>query len=550
MRGSFISKFLADQDAAIAPLYALGIGVLVTMSAIGFDYGRLMALDSELQNAADEAALAAATQLDGSEDAMANARDAANNAFATAGSEFVNQTRFANDARVTGATDTRPITSLSYRFFDAYDSTTDAPGNELTDDDDSPDAQVVEVTVNARRVFYALTPLVRAVNSGNVIGKALAGLQSATCNAPPMMFCVPNDADGDPMLGFPGDDDIGRALNLHFKTQGNANDSANGNGHNATDTSDWAPGNFGFLDINYGLNGNVKTRTLGLNEGFLGCTGETVESEPGFRDPQADALNSRFDMYSGSVKQNDCNSAGDFCPAENVRRNWVNVQTKTNVAGPQVASQACSATPAVNGWKDAATLPTSAVAPDIIQAPGTQGLPADDCLISGSCGTFLGDGVWNGAAYMTKYHPTVSLSTAAPNGTRYEVYQWELQNKAARLPSPSKVGYLATKRKNGNNFDVDLYCAFPQPLTGHTPVVTSDEQKDRRILTVAAVDCTGLNGSAPVKILHWVDMFLLRPANITSEDKNFLTEIVGPATQANGDSGFQFYGRKKAVLIR
>ena len=48
MRRSFLSRFAKDQGAAIAPLYALGIGVLVTMSAVGFDYGRLMALDPSL----------------------------------------------------------------------------------------------------------------------------------------------------------------------------------------------------------------------------------------------------------------------------------------------------------------------------------------------------------------------------------------------------------------------------------------------------------------------------------------------------------------------
>ena len=539
MRRSFLNRFTKDQRGAIGPLYAVGILAFVAISAVGFDYGRLMALDTELQNAADQAALAAATQLDGGDDAITRARDAANNTFAdaTGASPFTNQTRFAND----GAG--RPITSLSYKFYSGY--VDDAPvGTELSDGE-GDSAEVVEVTVDSRRVFYALTPLVGAFSSGNVIGKAMAALQSATCNVPPMMFCVPNDGGGNAQLDFPDDGDVGRALNLHFKTQG----ASNGTGNNTSDTAVWAPGNFGFLDIDYGLNGNVKVRTLGLNSGFLGCAGKVIESEPGFRDPQADALNSRFDNYSGSVNKNSCNASGDFCPAENVRRNWVNVQSRTNIPAAQLNNQTCSATPTNNGWKETSTLPTTAISPNLIQAPGSQGLPADDCLISGSCGSFLGDGVWNGTAYMTKYHPGVALSTAAPNGTRFEVYEWEIAGKATRLPSPSKVGYFATKRKNGNNYDVDLYCAFPKPVLA-TPVIATDTQKDRRLLTVAAVDCTGLNGKAPVKILRWVDMFLLRPANVTASDKNFLTEIVGPAKQPNGDSGFQFYGRKKAVLIR
>ncbi len=193
MRRSFLSRFVQDQSAAIAPLYAIGFTAFVSLSAIGFDYGRLMALDTELQNASDQAALAAATQLDGGDDAMTRARDAANSAFADATKATNNETRFANDGQG------RPITGLTYRFFDGYED--DAMGNELTNDSEGADAAVVEVTVNARQVFYALTPLVGAINSGDVIGRALAGLQSATCNVPPMMFCIPaGERRGEPRL--------------------------------------------------------------------------------------------------------------------------------------------------------------------------------------------------------------------------------------------------------------------------------------------------------------------------------------------------------------
>jgi Flp pilus assembly protein TadG len=537
---SVISRFAKEDRAAIGPLFAIGISTFVVMSAIGFDYGRLMALDTELQNAADQAALAAATQLDGGEDAMVRARTAATDAFASAGSTFTNETRLANDGQG------RPITSLTFEFFDDYSN--DTPGNLLTNDADGAEAKIVQVTVNARRVFYALTPLVGAFNSGDVIGKAMAGLQSATCNVPPMMFCVPEDASGNVQTDFPTEADIGRGLKLHFKTQGNAN----GTGNNTTDTAVWAPGNFGFLDLDYGISGNDKVRTLGLNSQFRGCTGEVIESEPGFRDPQADALNSRFDVFTGSVNANACNNAGDFCPAENVRRDWVNVQTRNNVRQSDIAGLTCNSSPANNGWTRVSALPTSAVSPNLIQAPGSLEFPYDNCLASGSCGDFVGDGEWDGAAYMAKHHPGVSLSTAAPNGTRYEVYQWEIANKGTRLISPRRVGHFATYRNGtGANarYNVDLYCSYPQPVNARA-LAASDTQKDRRVLTVAAVDCTGLNGKAPVKILRWVDMFLVKPANVTASDKNFFSEIIGPAQQANGDSGFQYFGRKKAVLIR
>lgn len=530
-----IRRFVKDQNAAIAPLYAMGIGVFVVMSAVGFDYGRLMALDTELQNAADQAALAAATQLDGGDDAMTRARDAANNTFATADSAFVNETRFANDG---GG---RPITSLSFEFFDGYDDATDTPGDPVTLDDDGAQAKVVQVTVNARKVFYALTPLVSAFNSGDVIGKAMAQMENATCNVPPMMFCAPTNG-GVVDADFPTEDDVGKALKLHFKTNGNSS----GTGKNTTDTSAWAPGNFGFLDL-YNISGSDRARSLGLNSQFRGCFGETIESDPGFRDPQADALNSRFDVYTGSVNKNQCNAAGDFCPAEDVRSDWVNVQTLPNVPNAQVNSRTCSSTPS-NVWKRVSELPTVQDPGDILSRASSQQLPSDNCLISGSCGDNFGDGAWNGDAYMNLHHPGVSLSSVAPNGTRFEVYQWEIENKNTRLTSPKKIGYYAD-RKNGNTFAVDLYCSFPRPVNAAAKPASAT-QKDRRLLTVAAVDCTGLSGSAPVKILRWVDLFLLQTANVTSSDKNFLTEIVGPAERAGGESGFQYYSRRKAVLIR
>ena len=221
-----------------------------------------------------------------------------------------------------------------------------------------------------------------------------------------------------------------------------------------------------------------------------------------------------------------------------------------NVTAAQIANLACSSTPN-NNWTQVTSLPTTPATNDLLQNPGSQQFPKDDCLLSSGCGQVLGDGVWAGDAYMAKFHPGVSLSTAAPNGTRWEVYNWEIENKATELVSPKKVGYYAARR-NGNGaarYNVTLYCSFPQPVIG-TARPASDTQKDRRLLTVAAVDCTGLHGGNPVKILRWVDLFLAQPTPVTGSDKSFFTEIVGPARRANGDSGFQYFGRKKAVLIR
>ncbi len=71
------SAILRNESGAIAPTFALSLFALVAVGGIGFDYARLAAMDSELQNAADQAALAAVGQLDGQPGACLRASGAA-----------------------------------------------------------------------------------------------------------------------------------------------------------------------------------------------------------------------------------------------------------------------------------------------------------------------------------------------------------------------------------------------------------------------------------------------------------------------------------------
>jgi Flp pilus assembly protein TadG len=522
--------FWTEDRAAISPLYAVGILALVGVSGVGFDYGRLMALDSELQNAADQAALAAATQLDGGDDAMIRARDAATNTLATAASDYVNETRFANDTRITAATDTRPITNLSFTFYDGYED--DAVGNVVPiNNTDGADAKVVEVTVNPRQVFYALTPVVGAMNSGPVIGKALAALESGTCNVPPMFFCVPVNG-GVTETTFPTDANRGQGLKLHFKDTGQ---DSPGNPNDPTiDNTTWAPGNFGFLDLEY-LPNNQQNETTGLNSYLLGCTSSAPISDPGFRTPQGSALNSRLDFYP--PPKNQCNTKnGNFCPAQNVTKNLV-------LKMPSNADD-CSNPPNninENDWVDAATLDFAT--PDY-PANGYDPGYNEDANFAGNPYTIFGNGDWNAATWLNTHHGVATSAIPDLDNnlsiSRYEVYQWELDPAA---PSRLDPEFLI-------DVDGNKYCSFPRPVDEPPGLAADDNQKDRRLLTVAAVDCAGLNGKNAVRVLRWVDLFLVKPVNTSGADRNFFTEIVGPAKKANGDSGFQYFGRKKAVLIR
>jgi hypothetical protein len=85
--------------------------------------------------------------------------------------------------------------------------------------------------------------------------------------------------------------------------------------------------------------------------------------------------------------------------------------------------------------------------------------------------------------------------------------------------------------------------------------VPSSSQKDRRVLTVAAVDCTGVNGKSDVIVKQWVDVFLVEPslsrtAPYATDKEQIYVEIIGVAKLPNGNSAFQNYLRQRPRLLR
>ena len=48
-------SYLANEDGAVAAMYAIALTGLIVIAGAAFDYGRVAALDTELQGAADQA---------------------------------------------------------------------------------------------------------------------------------------------------------------------------------------------------------------------------------------------------------------------------------------------------------------------------------------------------------------------------------------------------------------------------------------------------------------------------------------------------------------
>ena len=502
-----LGRLRKETGGAVAPTVALSLVALIAVGGIAFDYARMAAMDTELQNAADQAALAAASQLDGTSTAITRATNAANNLI-------LNGTLFANDGN---ASNTK-VTIASLIFYSVYNPDTDT-GTTTTD---ATAAKFVEVTVGSRKAFFALTPIVSALSSGDIGAKAIAGLGAAVCNVPPLMICGPS-AD------FPTTSDIGKGLLLQP-----------GSG---TDPGAWAPGDYGYLDFGNGASGLATN--LGANSDDAACHEATngIETEPGDKASVTKALNTRFDIYAPSAPACDA-ASGDYCPAENTGKDLV-IKEVTKVDG---TSGVVPARPACSGAAGDFELNTSA-----------RGFTRDTCHIDGSCSTsHFGDGDWDIDAYFTANHSGI-LPAVVGGSTRYSVYQWELLDKTNRLKSrivnPSDAPEFKEKGKSGNGeYTFTNYCAYPQPVNG-TAVAKTTTQKDRRLLTVASVDCSNLNGKKAVPVIRWFDVFLVEPSlnrttpYSTGQDEIYV-EVVGPATKPDGANAFQFYSRNKPYLIK
>ena len=548
-----IHQLLRSEGAAVAPTVALSLFALIATGGIAFDYARLAAMDTELQQAADQAALAAATQLDRAEGAQARAAAAVQNP--TSNRLAANITRFSNDDSDSGSA----VEISSITFCSEFDDTVADTTTACTETDEDSDSAFVIVTTELRTANYAFTPIVAAF-SGTVSATAVAGVQSSICNVAPLLVCAPSD-------DFPSDADIGKGIIL--KTAG-------GNA--------WAPGNYGFLDFG---NGNPAVLNALLGNGLNGCQNEDDnETEPGNKNA-TDAINTRMDVYAGSNKNDAGNcvpSTGVACPAQDTRKDMTLTMTyeitqpKTNTTVPTPGNCGLAATGGGNpnpkvtyttGWG---------------QNGAAKEFGRDTCHYTGTCPTTggaqnFGDGTWDRDGYIAANHPgstATTIASAVGGGataatlTRYQVYQWEIANMASGTLDPKQIGATVPDPSNpkitGNNatYKFTKQCAFNQPRFA---TAASSAVKDRRVLPIVAANCDNLKGKGSAfedyVILRVFDIFLTEPslqrtaaqtgiagATTGTDDKEIYGEVLGPAEPVGGTGGFQYYTRNRPYLVR
>jgi len=465
--------FWRNDDGAVAPVVALSLIALIATGGLAFDYAHLAAMDTELQDAADHAALAAATQLDGEDGARDRATAAAN-------SLITNQTKFAR----TDSTHDRNVGVAQVTFYSAYAS----PSSNTAATGDA-DANVVQVEVDTRTADYAFTPVVAAFY-GSLNAKAVASVSSAVCGVVPFFICNPVEPANNTDVNLaPGGVDPGTGI---IMAQGG---------------TQWGPGNFGFLDqIGNGANGVAEALAsntlLGNCQPTTGVTTETGNVLNAVRD----SLNMRFDIKPGNpaaCKNPPCQ------PSTNVIKDVVKTSANCtwNFPDQNLADVTTNATPPRYFPRDNG--PLSGVTPQ------TMGAPRDIChYFQDSTGNYplcannrVGNGMWDRAAYFAVNHPGLDWQDEpglGPNVTRYQTYLWEAAD-ASRLPTKPLSALSPVQSAYGPAQNVCLGPGLAPDPSGN----------DRRRITAAVVNChavPSLNGKRNLPVAGFIDVFLVEPS--------------------------------------
>ncbi len=466
--------FVAARDGTIAVILAMGISVLAGIWALSIDLGRAWNLGTEFQNAADAAALACASQLDGKPGAISRA------ILAATGGLVQNEQHFASDGEgadvVITADDITFLSSLSPRNVVFTDTA----------------AAYCEVTAGNRPVNFSFAQLVSDISSVSPRATAVAELYTVRCKIPPILICNP-EAPGD----FDVAGRIGYGITLKSSTGGSL-----------------AAGNFGLL----GLPTDTKSllSTSQVRDAFaritpmVQCFGDYVTSKPGQATSVAKGINMRFDIFPNSTHQV---PTGEPPVMDNANY----MPGMNNVKGLKKDGAACSLNK--QGWNKT-DQPYEGAPPS-----DAMGFPRDACAYGGgTCDTYaggehIGDGKWDIDTYMAVNHPTLTApynAVAELDGTtgksRFEVYQWELSDVANNLSeAPPEIA--------------ETVCHNLPP---------AQVSPDRRVMTIAVVDCSELKGTTYVKPNAWIDVFLTEPMGVYDGNNDLYAEVVGRANRNSG----------------
>ncbi|PSC03759.1 hypothetical protein SLNSH_17615 [Alsobacter soli] len=471
-----LRRLLADEGGSIAIPMAVALPVIAAAAMLVVDGGRLFNLQTSVQTSADALALAGAAELDGKPDAIQRSN-------AAIAALVRNDPRFGAAGGRIGAQGVRYLTGLP-----TSDATAIGSAYQTTD---PARAALVEVTTQPVGFGSVFAKAAGAVGLPTAVSaKAVAGFDSVACNVTPLFMCNPFEGSSTTLFTAARDPSFKRRL-IAMKAKG----------------SQYGAGNYGYLQPAYGTGGSAVKESLAVDRP-KGCYRQSgVELQTGNISSTAEALNVRFDLYSGNFS----GSRGDpsYRPAQNVRKGFTGPSCNPSVAYDPTQSPTASA----NLGKPL-------------------GLPRDTCFLDGRTCTYggsavagrIGDGDWDFETYWTRTYgggfPNGWSNTNRPS--RYDVYRYELDND---LQLRLTAG--ASAKESG----------APACYTGGPSTLSDDP--DRRTFVGAIIDCaaaaaagqlTGSSGGV-IPVTAYGRFFLTEPM-----DKNDgtiwaeMVELVEPGT--------------------
>lgn len=402
-----------DEDGAALVYVSVSAALLLGMVGLALDGSRSMISHSEAQAAADAAALAAASQLDGKPTAIARATAAAQGAPLVANSQ-----RFASGSDQGGVVTITEI--LFLRALPPNDSTPLTNGACAGGCFTTDPAQARFASVKTEQLTHTTT-LLRAISTqgtAQMRGKAVAGFRELYCKIPPLMICNPDETT--PGAPFLASARIGAEVRAKMQS---------GN-------TQWSPGLFGLLQSPECSTNSAACLRKALAEVTPnGCFETTINPLPGQQaGPAAAGMNTRFGIYQQPLSSSD----QSMPPDTNVTQDFQGCTSGNVSAGAA--------------------------------------LPHDTNVASGSTLPRIGNGVWDCRSYWLANHTQAvpagctTTSSAATGMTRYAVYQME------RSTQPSRYGRSACnlppldERRLVHMVVINCRADAPSPTSTNVPV--------------------------------------------------------------------------------
>jgi len=522
-------KFWSDTRGVTWLYVTVTAAALFGFAALVIDFSRLEITHTQARSAAEAVALAGASQLDGTADAITRSLNAAfstplvqndQNLGATAGNITITNIRFLSG--LPAGDPTLPENPSVLDPFVVADQTWTAASAP-----DAPyEARFIEVTTQQITVNNSFIQVVGGGPNAVTAATAVAGFTQVLCRRAPLAICNPVEDPSQP-YGTPAPAfDIAQWKGRQILVKGSG------------PSSDWVPGDFALVDIDGIQSTPAIWEALAEAEPEL-CIQAVIDLKPGQVQGARTALNTRFGMYENPFGHTGGRSSNSrFRPARNITKGKI-------LSDP---SDQCS-------FADPSPVPPDPAAP--VSMP----LPRDDQAAdyngnmngagTGPTNTHrFGNGSWNCRNYWNTMHPsspqasdfnipvadiitgaaTASNAVCGDVGTttasRFDLYRYETNNN--QIPNTTAE---PTGGENGNPMNGTCFGGSTSDI---------NDMPDRRVVFFAVINCIELgplngNSAGDLPVEAFVRALLTEPVADPPDGPEILLEILDIARPGGAD---------------